>query len=263
MTEKKTAKTKKQTVKKKPEQKSKKAKSDNSNHKKELDLLIDKHVRLKAEFENFRKRKNKEISALLQYDGESVIKEVLPIFDDLNRMVESAETAEVKNEDALINGINLLRSKIGRAYAAIRDRDIAAEAIGINLARYKASAFALSSFYAGVAGALMFSTIGAVDVERFGLLFSVTFIAIVVIGGVGTVMGPIFGSIFFGLMPGIIKFVIDHSEFVREVIPLNAAQIERIIFGLFIVGFLMFEPRGLWGIWFRLRNYFKAWPFSY
>ena len=73
----------------------------------------------------------------------------------------------------------------------------------------------------------------------------------------------IFGSIFFGLMPGIIKFVIDHSEFVREVIPLNAAQIERIIFGLFIVGFLMFEPRGLWGIWFRLRNYFKAWPFSY
>jgi len=167
---------------------------------------------------------------------------------------------------ALLLGIgvkNLLRSKIGRAYAAIRDRDIAAEAIGINLARFKASAFALSSFYAGVAGALMFSTIGAVDVERFGLLFSVTFIAIVVIGGVGTVMGPIFGSIFFGLMPGIIKFVIDHSEFVREVVPLNAAQIERIIFGLFIVGFLMFEPRGLWGIWFRLRNYFKAWPFSY
>ena len=114
MTKKKTAKTKKQTVKKKPEQKSNKAKSDNSNHKKELDLLIDKHVRLKAEFENFRKRKNKEISALLQYDGESVIKEILPIFDDLNRMVESAETSEGKNEDALINGINLLRSKIER-----------------------------------------------------------------------------------------------------------------------------------------------------
>ena len=114
MTEKKTAKTKKQTVKKKPEQKSKNAKSDNSNHKKELDLLIDKHVRLKAEFENFRKRKNKEISALLQYDGESVIKEILPIFDDLNRMVASAEESKSKNEDALINGINLLRSKIER-----------------------------------------------------------------------------------------------------------------------------------------------------
>tara|TARA_B100000965_G_scaffold169884_1_gene141696 strand:- start:249 stop:1367 length:1119 start_codon:yes stop_codon:yes gene_type:complete len=167
---------------------------------------------------------------------------------------------------ALLCGIgvkNLIRSKIGRAYAAIRDRDIAAEAIGINLSRFKASAFALSSFYAGIAGALMFSTIGGVDVERFGLLFSVTFIAIVVIGGVGTVMGPIFGSVFFGLLPGIIKFGIDHSEFIRDSIPLNAAQLERVIFGLLIVVFLIFEPRGLWGIWFRLRNYFKAWPFSY
>ena len=116
MTEKKTAKTKKQTVKKKPEQKSKKVKTDNSNHKKELDLLIDKHVRLKAEFENFRKRKNKEISALLQYDGESVIKEILPIFDDLNRMVESAEVSEGENGDALINCISLLRSKIERFF---------------------------------------------------------------------------------------------------------------------------------------------------
>ena len=114
MTEKKAAKTKKQTVKKKLVQKSKKAKTDNSNQKKELDLLIDKHVRLKAEFENFRKRKNKEISALLQYDGENVIKEILPIFDDLNRLVESAEVIEDKNENALINGISLLRSKIER-----------------------------------------------------------------------------------------------------------------------------------------------------
>ena len=74
----------------------------------------DKFLRLFAEFENFRKRRNKEISALLQYDGESVIKEILPIFDDLNRMVESAETSEGKNEAALINGINLLRTKIER-----------------------------------------------------------------------------------------------------------------------------------------------------
>ena len=90
-----------------------------------------------------------------------------------------------------------------------------------------------------------------------------TFIAIVVIGGVGTVMGPIFGSVFFGLLPGIIKFGIDHSILMRESLPLNAAQLERIIFGFLIIGFLIFEPRGLWVIWFRLRNYFKAWPFSY
>ena len=114
MTEKKTAKTKKQTVKKKPVQKSKKARTNNSNHKKELDLLMDKHVRLKAEFENFRKRKSKDISSLLKYDGESIIKEILPIFDDLNRMIDSAEDSKGKNEDSLIDGINLLSSKIER-----------------------------------------------------------------------------------------------------------------------------------------------------
>lgn len=114
MTEKNTAKTKKQTVKKKQVPKTSKTKSGNSNYKKELDLIVDKHVRLKAEFENFRKRKNKEISALLQYDGEGIIKEVLPIFDDLNRMVESVEASENKNEDSLIGGINLLIAKIER-----------------------------------------------------------------------------------------------------------------------------------------------------
>ena len=114
MTEKKTAKTKKQTVKKKQVPKTSKTKTGNSNYKKELDLIVDKHVRLKAEFENFRKRKNKEISALLQYDGEGIIKEVLPIFDDLNRMVESVEASENKNEDSLIGGINLLIAKIER-----------------------------------------------------------------------------------------------------------------------------------------------------
>ena len=91
MTEKKTAKTKKQTVKKQPEQKSKKAKIANSNHKKELDLHIDKYVRLKAEFENFRRRKSEEISRLLQYEGEGVIKGFLPILDDLSRMINTKE----------------------------------------------------------------------------------------------------------------------------------------------------------------------------
>tara|TARA_B100000902_G_scaffold398847_1_gene467172 strand:- start:2547 stop:3647 length:1101 start_codon:yes stop_codon:yes gene_type:complete len=165
----------------------------------------------------------------------------------------------------ILSGIgikNLTRSKIGRAFAAIRDRDIAAEAVGINLNKFKTAAFGLSSFYAGIAGSLMFASTGGIEVETFNLLYSITFIAIVIIGGVGTVTGPIFGSIFFALMPGVIKFGVDHFEFLKT-LPLNPAQIERIIFGLCILGFLIFEPRGLWGIWFRLRNYFKAWPFSY
>ena len=114
MTEKKTAKTKKQTVKKKQVTKKSKPKADGLKLENEINVLKDKHIRLKAEFENFRKRKNKEISSLLQYDGESIIKEVLPIFDDLNRMVDSAENSNLKNENSLIDGINLLKSKIDK-----------------------------------------------------------------------------------------------------------------------------------------------------
>jgi molecular chaperone GrpE len=114
LTEKKPAKTKKQTVKKKKVTKTSKAKPVSLKLENEINVLKDKHIRLKAEFENFRKRKNKEISSLLQYDGESIIKEVLPIFDDLNRMVDSAEKSNLKNENSLVDGINLLRSKIDR-----------------------------------------------------------------------------------------------------------------------------------------------------
>ena len=114
MTDKKAAKTKKQTVKKKQVKKTAKPKTGSQKLEHEIDVLKDKHIRLKAEFENFRKRKNKDISALLQYDGESIIKEVLPIFDDLNRMVESVDNASPENENSLVDGINLLRSKVDR-----------------------------------------------------------------------------------------------------------------------------------------------------
>ena len=158
---------------------------------------------------------------------------------------------------------NLTRSKTGRAYSAIRDGDIAAEAIGINLFKFKSSAFALSSFYAGITGSLMFSVSGGVEPGVFNLLYSVTFIAIVIIGGGGTVLGPLFGALFFSLLPGAIQGLLHTFDLVGQELSLTLGQIERLIFGLFIILFIIFEPRGLWGIWFRLRNYFKAWPFSY
>ena len=112
MAEKKSVKTKKQTANKK-EPKSQK-KSNNTDTQNQLDQLQDKHIRLKAEFENFRKRKNKEISSLLQYDGEGVIKNVLPIIDDIERMVDSIEETEANNGESLIEGVNILKSKIDR-----------------------------------------------------------------------------------------------------------------------------------------------------
>ena len=112
MAENKSNKTKKQTAKKKESKTQKKSNSSELQNK--IEQLKDKHIRLKAEFENFRKRKNKEISSLLQYDGEGVIKDVLPIIDDIDRMVSSAEQANKDNEKSLIDGINILKTKIER-----------------------------------------------------------------------------------------------------------------------------------------------------
>ena len=112
MAEKKSVKTKKQTIKNKKPKDQKK--SNNNNIQIQLDQLQDKHIRLKAEFENFRKRKNKEISSLLQYDGEGVIRDILPIIDDIERMVKSALKTDTDNEKSLIEGMNILKSKIQR-----------------------------------------------------------------------------------------------------------------------------------------------------
>ena len=113
LAEKKSNKTKKQTTKKK-EIKNQKKSNNNNELQNKINQLEDKHIRLKAEFENFRKRKNKEISSLLQYDGENVIKDILPIIDDIERMVDSAEQGNKDNKKSLIEGMNILKTKIER-----------------------------------------------------------------------------------------------------------------------------------------------------
>jgi branched-chain amino acid transport system permease protein len=154
---------------------------------------------------------------------------------------------------------NLARSRIGRAFSAIRDRDIAAEVMGVGITRYKVMAFAVSSFYAGVAGALLFAVTGFVDPTSFNLQLSVFYIAMVVIGGVATISGSIMGAAFITLLP---RFI-DSLPFVSETSFFTTGQIELFLFGLLIVLFLIFEPLGIYGIWFRIRNYWKGWPFSY
>ena len=110
--------------------------------------------------------------------------------------------------------------------------------------------------------------LGEVEISNLTILVlaffsSFTFIAVGIIGGAGPVLGPLFGAVFFSLIPGVLKFFLHFFGTTADQIPLHPTQIERFIFGLLLIGFLIFEPRGLWGIWFRLRNYFKAWPFSY
>jgi len=188
---------------------------------------------------------------------------------------------------------NLQRTRTGRAFQSIRDRDIAAEITGVDEFRYKTLAFALSSFFAGVAGALFASFVSRTTPEAFGLSLSVEIIAIVLIGGAGVVSGMALGSLFVivlpllvlnstqwladlartgdGLVQAIADFFVATGAFdfgLVSALPgaspgLNAFQMNQVLYGLLIVAFIIFEPLGLYGIWVRIRNYWKGWPFTY
>ncbi|HYU84770.1 MAG TPA: branched-chain amino acid ABC transporter permease [Kribbellaceae bacterium] len=161
---------------------------------------------------------------------------------------------------------NLVRSRTGRALAAVRDRDIAAEVIGVDITRYKAIAFAVSSFYAGVAGSLLYVTIGFVEPSSFSLGLSVQYIAMILIGGVATISGSIMGALFITLLPRLTRELPAVLPFISGSTAaggLSVFTVETILYGLLIIVFLIFEPRGLFGIWVRIRNYWKSWPFSY
>lgn len=166
---------------------------------------------------------------------------------------------------------NLIRSRPGRALQAVRDRDLAAEVIGVSQFRYKVGAFAVSSAYAAVAGALYGSYIQFVDPEQFGgvrgLFLSIQFIAMIILGGVGTVFGSVLGAIVIGSIPFLIK---DYSDMIPLVTweiggkpLLDVPLLEQVLYGLLIIAFLLIEPRGLAAVWLRLKAYFKTWPFSY
>lgn len=164
-------------------------------------------------------------------------------------------------------GRNLARSKIGRSFAAVRDRDIAAAAIGVNLVRTKALAFMISSFYAGVSGALFFSWIGVAEPTFFNLGLSVQFIAMVLVGGVATISGSIMGALFIAYLPRLTQDLPDGFPLLADILTgngrLSVFELETVLYGALIVLFLIFEPRGLYGLWVRFRNYWKGWPFSY
>jgi branched-chain amino acid transport system permease protein len=163
---------------------------------------------------------------------------------------------------------NLGRSKIGRAFAAVRDRDIAAEVMGVPLLRTKVLAFTISSFFAGICGALLGSQIGQIEGTSFGLIMSVYFLAMILIGGPATVSGSIMGAAFVVLLPRFVQNVAHYIPLVSSSSQagnalLTVFQLEIILFGGLIIAFLVLEPRGMYGVWLRVRNYFKAWPFSY
>jgi branched-chain amino acid transport system permease protein len=158
---------------------------------------------------------------------------------------------------------NLARSRVGRAFTAIRDRDIAAGVMGVNLVRYKTVAFAVSSFYAGCAGALLYVAPGFFVPDSFNLEMSVLYIAMVLIGGAGTITGAIAGAFFFAYLPTLTRLLPPELISSSATDVPNVFQLQNVLYGVLIIVFLVFEPRGLFGVWLRARNYWKAWPFSY
>jgi branched-chain amino acid transport system permease protein len=158
---------------------------------------------------------------------------------------------------------NLFRTRVGRAFIAIRDRDVAAGVMGVSLYRYKLLAFVISSAYAGVAGGLMAHHSRILFPDAFTLLVAIDYLAMIIIGGLGSILGCIFGAIFMTLLPEVLKL---SATSLTGVYP-NAfgliASTRDIVFGLAVILFLMYEPQGLARIWLRIRSYWKLWPYAY
>lgn len=167
---------------------------------------------------------------------------------------------------ALIVTVNIVRSRLGRAFIAIRDQDIAAEIIGINIFKYKLIAFAISSFYAGVCGVLYTYYYGIANYESFQIVVSIDYLAMVIIGGLGSVLGSVLGAVFVTALPVVIRtFVETFGSYIWDpgALPAVVASLRLVLFGSLIIFFLVVEPEGLARLWRNIRNYFRVWPFSY
>jgi branched-chain amino acid transport system permease protein len=164
----------------------------------------------------------------------------------------------------ILAALNLSRTRIGRAWMAIRDHDVAARVMGVDLVRYKLLAFAISSFFVGIAGALMSLQLRFVNVDVFALILSIEALAIIILGGLGSVAGAVLGAIFLSMLPEALRVLFAtigdpnstlYTDYVYE--------IRGVAYGLVIVLFLRFKPEGLIGVWRDARKYWSNWPLAY
>ena len=158
---------------------------------------------------------------------------------------------------------NLFRSRVGRAFVAIRDQDIAASAMGVNVFRYKLLAFATSSFFVGLSGALIAYYRTIVTWERFTLETSIVYLAMIIVGGLGSVSGSFFGAVLITLLPAGIgtlgRALQDSVPAVAGVMP----HVQQAVFGVVIILFVVLEPEGLAKLWRNVKDYFHVWPYAY
>ncbi len=158
---------------------------------------------------------------------------------------------------------NLFRTRMGRAFVAVRDQDIAASVIGVNLFRTKLLAFATSSFFVGLAGAMIAYYRTIITWERFTLDTSIVYLAMIIVGGLGSIRGSFFGAALITLLPALItnagRALQDTAPVVANLLP----YAQQAVFGVVIILFLIFEPKGLSKLWGNVKDYFHVWPFAY
>ena len=156
----------------------------------------------------------------------------------------------------LLGYVNLLRSSTGRAFVAIRDSEISARAIGINVALYKTISFGISCFITGIAGALLAHFLGFFNYEAFLILISIQLLLLVVIGGMGSIHGAFFGAIVIGFVPQLVTII-------REMFTYSAVPgLDTGIFATLLVLIMLFEPQGIYGMWVKTRVWFELFPLA-
>jgi branched-chain amino acid transport system permease protein len=159
--------------------------------------------------------------------------------------------------------VNLLRSRVGRAWVAIRDNDISAEVMGINVVGYKLLAFFVAGVIGGIAGAFWISNLAAISPEHFPWFWSLWLVGVILIGGVGSIHGAIFGSVFMVVVMELLQLGMMPLAATYPKLLMDFLFIKEAAFGLAICLFLIFEPNGLAYRWWQMKNYFNLWPFSY
>lgn len=164
-------------------------------------------------------------------------------------------------------GCNLMRSRDGRAFVAVRDHYLSAEIMGVKLNKYRLLSFGISSFYAGIGGAIYAHYLGYVSAEGFTIMMSIQFLAMIIIGGLGSIKGTLMGVIFMVFLPEVLASAVGLMKMTDwGNIPMvvdGLAYIKSMAIGLVIIGFLIFEPEGLAHRWAQIKNYWKFYPFAY
>jgi branched-chain amino acid transport system permease protein len=165
---------------------------------------------------------------------------------------------------ALIATLNIRRSRIGRAFVAIRDNDTAARVMGVNLHAFKLFAFVTSSFIIGISGALYGIFLSFVTVEGFPFLLSIEALAILIVGGIGTALGAVLGTIFIVLLPEMASVAFSLlGEDTARMLSTGAHELKSMLYGVVIILFLRFQPHGIVGLWRDVKRLWVNWPLRY